>query len=180
LATLGSADQVAAPPALAGDALYCGFYINELMMRLLHRGDPHPELFERYRDTLAGLATGHDPQPGLRIFEKHLLDATGYGLLLEFEYGGQQSLEAGAWYEYRPEQGAVRVSERATDKPTVISGAALQALYSENLDAGHLPALRGLMRRVLRHHLGDKPLASEALYRPTRRRQPDTTGNQDE
>ena len=40
LGTLTAADQVASPPALQGESLYCGLYVNELLMRLLHRGDP--------------------------------------------------------------------------------------------------------------------------------------------
>ena len=47
LGTLTSAEQVAAPPSLAGEALFCGMYVNELLTRLLHRGDPHAEVFER-------------------------------------------------------------------------------------------------------------------------------------
>ena len=74
LGTLTAADQVASPPALQGQALYCGLYLNELLMRLLHRGDPHAEVFERYRQVLAELASGVSPQPVLRIFEKHLLE----------------------------------------------------------------------------------------------------------
>ena len=56
LGTLTGADQVAAPPRLHGEALYCGLYLNELLIRLLHRGDPHPEVFERYRAALSELA----------------------------------------------------------------------------------------------------------------------------
>lgn len=179
LGTLTGADQVAAPPALAGGSLYCGLYINELMMRLLHRGDPHPDVFERYRDTLGLLAVGSDPQPALRVFEKHLLEATGFGLLLDREAGGEAQIQADAWYEYRPEQGPVRVSQDALDKAknrvsasrtVLLRGSSLLSLNSEDLTEDELPALRDLMRRVIRHHLGDKPLGSEALYRAAQHR----------
>jgi len=165
LATLTGAEQVAAPPALAGEALYCGLYMNELLVRLVHRGDPHPEVFERYRATLAGLAGGSGVQPWLRLFEKHLLDATGFGLILDHEHASDRPLAADAWYEYRPGQGPVRVAGGAADHPAVISGRALQSLQTEALAEEDLPALRRMMRRVIRYHLGDKPLASEALYR---------------
>ncbi len=166
LATLTGADQVAAPPALAGEALYCGLYMNELLVRLLHRGDPHPEVFERYRQTLAGLAGGGEVQPWLRVFEKHLLDATGFGLILDHEYASDRPLQPDAWYEYRPGQGPVRVAEDAGSRRAVVSGSALQALQSERLEPEDLPGLRDMMRRVIRFHLGDKPLASDSLYRP--------------
>ena len=165
LATLTGADQVAAPPPLNGEASFCGLYMNELLVRLLHRGDPHPELFERYRDTLAGLAQGGNPQPWLRLFEKHLLDATGFGLLLDHESGSRAPLDAEAWYEYQPELGAIRVGEGACDRPAVVRGRALLSLNSERIEADDLVGLRGVLRRVIRHHLGDKPLASDALYR---------------
>lgn len=168
LATLTGADQVAAPPQLMGEALYCGLYINELMIRLMHRGDPHPEVFERYQQTLAQL-TGDSPvQPSLRLFEKHLLEATGFGLILDHEYNSTDPITSDAWYEYKPERGPVRVGESARDRAGVVSGKALQSLQSEVLDEDDLPSLRKMMRRVIRHHLGDKPLASEALYLPAR------------
>ncbi len=165
LGTLTGAEQVAAPPPLMGEALYCGLYINELMIRLLHRDDPHPEVFEKYRDTLAGLSLGGNVQPVLRIFEKHLLDATGFGLILDHESPGDRPLEAGALYEYRPELGPVRVGEQGRGRRGVVSGQTLQSLQAEEVAEEDLPALRHMMRRVIRYHLGDKPLASESLYR---------------
>jgi DNA repair protein RecO (recombination protein O) len=176
LATLTGADQVAAPPPLSGEASYCGLYINELLVRLMHRGDPHPELWEYYRDTLAGLSRGENVQPVLRLFEKHLLDATGFGLLLDRDNGGQP-LNADAWYEYRPGLGAVRVADSASGKSAVTSGRALLALHEERIEADDLVVLRDVMRRVIRYHLGDKPLASESLYRASssaRRRRTET------
>jgi DNA repair protein RecO (recombination protein O) len=161
LGTLTGADQVAAPPRLHGEALYCGLYLNELLIRLLHRGDPHPEVFERYRAALSELASGIPPQPVLRIFEKHLLDAVGYGLILDREHGTENAVRADASYDYRPDRGPVRVSGRAGG---AVSGTALLALESEQLADDLLPDLRRLMRRVIGYHLGDRPLASAALF----------------
>jgi DNA repair protein RecO (recombination protein O) len=165
LGTLTGADQVAAPPPLEGEALYCGLYMNELMMRFLHRGDPHPEVFERYRATLGLLSGGGRLQESLRLYEKHLLEATGFGLLLECEFESGEPVRADAVYEYRPDRGPVRVSDSAAGRGGVIAGRSLLALLSEELTDEDLPALRRLMRRVIRHHLGDRPLASDALYR---------------
>ena len=77
--------QRLAPPRLPGSVLYSGFYLNELLMRLLQRNDPHPELFAAYGQALHGLQT--EPQRPLRLFEKHLLEALGYGLLLDHDAG---------------------------------------------------------------------------------------------
>lgn len=166
LGTLTAAEQIAAPPGLHGEALYCGLYLNELLIRLLHRGDPHPEVFERYRAVLAELASRQPVQPLLRVFEKHLLDAVGYGLGLEHEFGSGTPIDDDCWYDYRPDRGAVRVVAPAPGEGTsLVSGAALRALREENFDAESLRQLRGMMRRVFHYHFGDKPLRSAALFR---------------
>jgi len=161
LGTLTAADQVASPPPLQGPALYCGLYLNELLMRLLHRGDPHVELFERYRHALMELAAGTPPQPLLRLFEKHLLEAIGYAMLLDREYESGAKVEAGNWYGYEPERGPVL--RKAAGKECV-SGAALLAFENEQLETVHLLELRMLMRSVISYHLGGKPLASQSLF----------------
>jgi DNA repair protein RecO (recombination protein O) len=161
LGTLTAADQVAAPPALHGQALYCGMYMNELLIRLLHRGDPHVEVFEGYRHALTGLTADTPPQPLLRIFEKHLLEDIGYALLLDQEFDSGVEIDPGRWYDYQPGRGPVPVSGPGEGR---VSGAALLALDAENLGDEHLPELRMLMRRVIGYHLGDKPLASLSLF----------------
>ncbi len=65
---------------LAGNELVCGLYINELLWALLHKNDPHPHLFERYRETLNSLRSDKSIESVLRTFELTLLDEIGYGL----------------------------------------------------------------------------------------------------
>lgn len=161
LGTLTTADQVASPPPLQGLSLYCGMYLNELLFRLLHRGDPHAEVFERYRHTLTGLSSDSPPQPLLRLFEKHLLEATGYAMLLDREYNSDTEVRPDSWYEYLPERGPVL---RSGPNKGRVSGRALLDLYCEELSTECLPELKVLMRSVIAYHLGDKPLASLALF----------------
>jgi len=161
LGTLTDVDQVASPPPLQGQALYCGFYLNELLMRLLHRGDPHPEVFERYRQVLSELASEAPPQMLLRLFEKHLLEAIGYAMLLDREYGSGVEIQPQCWYDYQPQRGPVAVAGPAQGR---VSGGALLALHGESLQAKYLPELRVLMRKVIGYHLGDRPLASLSLF----------------
>ena len=161
LGTLTAVDQVASPPPLQGQALYCGIYLNELLMRLLHRGDPHPEVFERYRQVLSELASEAPPQALLRLFEKHLLEAIGYAMLLDREYGSGVEIDPQRWYDYQPQRGPVAVAGPAQGR---VSGAALLALHGESLEPAYLPELRVLMRRVIGYHLGDRPLASLSLF----------------
>ena len=170
LGTLTAAEQVASPPAAQGQALFCGLYVNELLIRALHRADAQPELFEAYRGLLGKLASHIDPEPALRVFEKQLLDALGYGMQLECECDTGVPVSATAWYDWMPERGLVRripVAEAtdATSNAKLISGEALLALQSDQIEAGHLNELKRLMRRVLRYHLGDRPLVSQSLFR---------------
>ena len=161
LGTLTAADQVASPPALQGQSLYCGLYLNELLMRLLHRGDPHVEVFERYRQVLSELASEAPPQPLLRVFEKHLLEAIGYAMLLDREYKSGADIQADGWYQYEPDRGPILSTGPGKGR---VGGAALLGLHTESLQAEHLPQLRMLMRSVIGYHLGDKPLASLSLF----------------
>lgn len=169
LATLTAVDQVAAPPALAGEALYCGLYLNELTLRLLLRDDPHDEVFEQYRQALGALVDGETLQTALRLYEKQLLDATGFGLILDREAGSDRPLDPEARYDYQPDRGPVRVSASARERAGFVTGQVLQALDAGYIDPADWPALRHLMRRVLKRQLGERPLASEALFRALRR-----------
>src|SRR5690554_7651986 len=56
LRTLTAVEPAGAASALVGDALYCGLYLNEILVRLLHRDDPQPELLPIYEHTLTALA----------------------------------------------------------------------------------------------------------------------------
>ena len=169
LGTLIAADQVASPPPAQGPALFCAMYANELLIRSLHRADAHPELFEAYRQLLNELASQAAPEPVLRVFEKQLLDALGFGLQLECEYATGSPVEATAWYAYLPERGLVRRDRVISGKQDaadvkLVSGEALLALQSNCIEERHMSELKHLMRRVLRFHLGDKPLVSQSLF----------------
>lgn len=164
LGTLTAADQVASPPELTGEGLYCGLYANELTIRFLQRSDPHPGLFEYYRDLLAELAGGAALQPVLRLFEMRLLQAAGFGLQLEHEEGSSEPVRADAWYRYVPEVGPRPCEFDREQAAKLVSGSALLALKSGQLEERHLQELKSLMRSVIRYHLGDRPLKSQALF----------------
>lgn len=164
LGTMTAADQVASPPPLAEEALFCGLYANELTMRFLQRSDPHPGLFDRYRQLVAELATGLPSQPALRMYEVQLLQAAGFGMQLEHEYGTADLIRADAWYQYVPEAGPKRSAYDAQMAAELVSGAALIGLKSGNIEDRHLQELKALMRRLIRFYLGDKPLNSQSLF----------------
>jgi DNA repair protein RecO (recombination protein O) len=165
LGTLTDAEEVATLPPLRGEALMCGLYANELLVRFLHRSDPHPEVFTHYRTLIASLASEQATQPLLRLFERDLLQDIGLGLQLETEHGGHSEVKEDSWYEYIPESGPVSRAEGTRNDTPLVSGAALIALRTGQITAEQQRELKLLMRRVIRYHLGDKPLASHELFR---------------
>lgn len=161
--TLAQWEPDQAIPPLEGEALYCGFYLNELLMRLLGRDDPHPGLFLRYHRTLVGLANRQETEPLLRRFEVELLAELGYGLLLEQEADGGEPVEPGRRYRFRLEQGP---QAAGLNEPGALAGSTLLALAGRIPFEGEgLREARDLMRRVLRHYLGERPLKSRELFR---------------
>jgi DNA repair protein RecO (recombination protein O) len=114
LGTLTGAEVRGAPLSLSGDALLSGYYVNELILHLLHRHDPQPDIFEAYGQTIHALAgAASDVAAVLRQFEMELLRFSGYALNLNHESGTTQPLDPEQHYEYRMEQGAVAVVKMA-------------------------------------------------------------------
>jgi len=164
LGTLTGADQIASPPAMTGEPLFCGLYVNELLMRFMQRSDPHPDLFDQYSRLVTKLAAGDSPQPLLRQFELELLQAAGFGLQLDHEQGSGQEILPGAWYLYVPESGPLRRDPTPAEVDGLVSGEALLALKSGEIAARHQKELKTLMRKMIRFYLGDKPLKSQSLF----------------
>lgn len=165
LGTLASAEAVGMPLLPAPEMLYATLYLNELVVRLCGRNDPHERAFTAYADCLAALAAGHDAAWTLRRFERDFLAALGYGLVLERTAAGGP-VEADREYGYDPEDGPVAV--RADGMR--IAGAALLALARDGRpEADHLEQLRRLVRHVVRHLVGGE-LNAWRMVRPASRR----------
>src|SRR3989338_3872849 len=105
--TLHGAEWQGGQPYLQGTALMCGFYLNELLLNLLARDDPHEQLFDYYRATLHRLAHETDHAATLRCFEKHMLQELGYALALDREAGNGKAIQAELCYRYAVECGAL-------------------------------------------------------------------------
>ncbi len=168
LPVLTSAEPQEQALELYGEALYCGFYINELLVRLLARHDPHPGLYEAYRACLAGLHPGTTNEATLRLFEKRLLAEIGFGLVLDRDIGDNSPVVAEAVYDYVLDRGPLRINpERyARGQGVRVHGASLLALARDALDdPAALRDAKLLMRAALARHLGDKPLRSRELFR---------------
>lgn len=168
LALLTGAEPHGYASSLGGNALFSALYMNELLMRLMHRHDPHPELFESYAIALASLAEGESTEAVLRIFEKRLLEAVGYGLILDREVDTGEPVNSDGDYRYEADRGPIRAGA-LRGAGVRVSGATLLALERECLShARALDEAKRLMRVVLGRHLGDKPLASRRLFRAGR------------
>lgn len=165
MGTLTHAEAAGAAPDLSADALMSAFYVNELLMRLLHRHEAHPDLFESYKAALAGISGTEPTEPCLRIFEKRMLLSLGYGLVLDHDVETGAALTRDREYFYDIDKGPT-ATPRDGARTTPVSGATLDALSGERFDGGlQLDEAKRLMRIILSEHLGAKPLSSRELYR---------------
>lgn len=166
LRTLHKAEWQGGQAPLQGTGLICGFYLNELLVRLLHRNDPHEQLFVYYREALSALSTDKDYIPVLRRFEQQLLQELGYALMLNHEAGSSQPVDPEKDYCYEIERGPVALDGGTCGASLQIHGKTLldmeQGDYS---DASTRQQSKALMRYILNHYLGDKPLHTRQLLK---------------
>ena len=162
--TLLRSEPAGSATDLKGRILYCGLYLNELLVRLLPRGDPHEALFAFYHAALTGIAAGEDVETVLRRFELRLLREIGYAVDLGRETGNGQPVSPRRYYVYERESGLRAAGEGEGQR--VVSGATLLQLAADRSLSG--PAAReakALTRLLLAPHLGERPLKSRELFR---------------
>ncbi len=150
-----------------GDSLLSAYYVNELVMSLTTRGDPHPELFAHYAAAMADLTGDGSPHLPLRRFELALLTELGYGLNLATEYS-DSGLDPGADYEYVPDQGPVPAG-RGGGGP-VLRGDELVRIAAGDFSTPKLLELsRGLFKALISYQLGDRRLRTREVFNDMRR-----------
>ncbi|MFM9970882.1 MAG: DNA repair protein RecO [Burkholderiales bacterium] len=161
--TLTRAEWQGGLALLRGEALLCGFYLNELLMRLLAREDAHEPLYRCYAEVLRELSAGEPPAPALRRFEKALLRELGYALMLDRDATSGARIDAARHYTYDPERGPLLAPD---DQAGAISGKTLMCLSRDELqDARVLHEARGLMRALIDHRLEPRQLNSRRVFR---------------
>lgn len=189
LKTLKAADHERIYPQMRGSALMAAFYINELLLKLAVKDDPHELLFDAYDDALAALSQvnmslnkSREIEATLRCFELTMLAELGYALTLKHEADADTPIEPEADYLYYVERGPVRVTDKSHERNGQfahnvdangahykISGYTLCALdegaLNPTTDARILSEAKQLMRRVINHYLGDKALHTRQLIR---------------
>jgi len=160
--TLIGYEQDGAGQGLKGKNMYCGFYLNELLVRILARNDPHEALFHHYENALINLSSTDNIEPTLRHFEVALLNELGYGLQLDMEVEHGNPIKPDTYYTFELEIGP-REAEPSINN--TIMGSTLQALAGKrsfsNMERNQA---RRLMRRILTHYLGGRPLKSRELF----------------
>jgi DNA repair protein RecO (recombination protein O) len=168
LRTLIKSEWVGGTPSLVGDALLCGFYLNELLVKFLAREDAYEKLYDRYAETIHALAELEAANLGieqiLRPFELSLLQETGYAAALDRCVETNASPETDKQYVYQPERG---IRPWQADDPghwPVLSGNTLvQIAAGDYAAADTLTESKQLMRFLLSLHLQDQVLTTRQI-----------------
>ncbi len=165
LKNLGATESAGPARMLRGERLFSGLYLNELLVRLLHRYDPHPQLFAAYGATLEALAGSEPVDDSLRRFEFTLLGELGYGFSLDMDGLSGEAVQDGHWYHYHPDWGLVARGPGVDSAQPAFAGAQLLAMAAGGFGGQARGTAKRLLRQVLAAHLGEAPLRSRELFR---------------
>lgn len=163
--TLVRAEWQGGLPLLSGKALLCGYYLNELLVKLSAREDAHPTLFDAYGAALVALAGNLPLAPLLRRFELTLLRELGYGVGLESEAESGAPVEPAGRYVYIVEQGLMLAS-RAPEDALVLSGQTVLDMLAGNFERPEtLAQSKSLLRMLINHTLHGQALESRRVLK---------------
>jgi DNA repair protein RecO (recombination protein O) len=164
LGRLTYVEAATATHELTGDDLLAGFYMNELVLRLLARGDANAEVFSCYSACLQELGARAGTARTLRLFELSLLRALGYGLELAHDFQSGEPLREEWTYVFEPDSGPRRASVETASES--FRGKDLISLRERMLaDAESLRAAKVLLGRALAVHLGSRPLKTRSVLK---------------
>ena len=165
LKTLHSLEWDAGLLLLQGDALMCAFYLNELLLRLLPREDAHDALFDYYAHTLKALSASKTLAAHLRRFELKMLQEMGYAVPLLHD-AQDNSIDPQRQYAYIAEVGATTLTQQALENGVQLIGKTLLDMVADDYtDIQTQQQSKQLMRYLLAHYLGDKPLHTRQLLK---------------
>jgi DNA repair protein RecO (recombination protein O) len=156
---------------LPSNRLMSGFYLNELLLKLTERCDPHPEIFFSYALCVQALCDGEIEEPALRRFEKHLLHDLGYGLELGRTESGVP-VEQDQYYRFGLQSGPQLCVAEA---PGAVYGQSLADLQAESFaDARSLRDAKRMLRAAIDACLDGRPLKSREVALALRHRAPES------
>lgn len=164
LRTLHKVEWIGGLPPLRATPLLCGLYVNELLLRLLRREDPHEQLFEAYAQVLVELSAGSGLSATLRRFERELLAGIGYGLVLDRDAATGAPIDPAARYVYQVGTGPMP-ADGERDGIELAGQTLVDMAQDRYTDAQSLQESKLLTRHVLAHYLGDQPLHTRDLLR---------------
>lgn len=162
LMTLTAVEANGIVPQLSGETLVCGIYLNELLVKLLHRYDPHPNLYQIYQKTLQRLS--QDKQIALRFFEKRFLAELGYALQIQREANTNALVDPGQFYYFDPARGLLHCAN-PEQQHNVFCGESLLAIDSDAISTTtEMRDAKRLLRIALAHLLDGKQIRSRELF----------------
>ncbi len=162
LPILTSIEQQGHFQSLKQSEIGCGYYINELILKLLHRHDSHEKLFDKYHDLIISLSEGKNPFLLLRIFEKHLLQEIGFGLVLSHDVETGEEIRADSFYVYVPQKGPITAPSQNSD---TICGETLIGLKLESFKTeAQMKQARWLTRSLIDIQLAGKKLKTRKIF----------------
>ncbi len=163
--TLASSEPSGHSALLSGKILYCGLYLNELVLKLTAREDPLPALFDDYARAINALGQCLAPEPVLRWFEVRLLNHLGHGLILDRD-AQDRPIDPLKRYTYLIGAGAqVAMGESQSVGGQTLLDLAARDFSGTMMDDTALREARQLMRAILNHYLDGRPLRSRELFR---------------
>ena len=174
--TLVRAEWQGGQPLLTGRALICGYYLNELLVRLTAREDPHARLFSAYAAAVRALGRGEPESPILRRFELALLQELGYEAGLAHEGDSAEPVRPEGRYLYIIERGPVRLETLAEEgaaldpaalgEQPLLCGQTLLDMAADDFSrAETLAQSKQLLRMLINHTLGGQPLQSRRVLK---------------
>lgn len=165
--TLHGAEWQGGLAPLSGMPLLCGFYLNELLLKLLARDDPHEALFDYYLDTLSELSrlTENQLERILRRFERHLLSEIGYAATFHEEAETARPVREEQNYFFVPERGPYP-DDGLRNGGIPVSGQTLLDMDQDRFESTVTRTeAKQLMRALINHHLGGKPLYTRQMLK---------------
>lgn len=170
LKTIKGAEQTGQACSMVGEALYCGLYLNELLLKLSPREEPHPQLYFAYTSTLQRLSANLPKEESLRLFELTLLEEMGYGFDFACDIHGNAIIDDNSSrYSFIAERGFSTETDDSPGSRHRFSGHVLKAMGERDFsDWEVLASAKKLCRLQINHLLDGKPLKSRELFVQTR------------
>ena len=165
MGTLTAAESTCPPYTLIDDALYSAMYINEILLKLITKDDPHTQVFDEYSKFLQTASQTQQLEPVLRLFEKNLLQDIGYEINLEYEADTSERIIAENKYEYFPGHGFIQVTDNEKLTLNFAGQHLLNFANNELSDIETLRTAKRIMQMSLRALLGDTELKSREIYK---------------